>query len=517
MKHFVVLDGGTQNIKAFVFNEYGKIVSSATEPVVPYFSKEPDFAEQNAEEYLAVSKRIVKKAVNEAGLEKEDFSAFAITTHRNTLIPINKKGEPVRPAITWLDDRKTIGLKFPGIFTGLIAKIIGEKHKLDEFQKRSKFNWIKTHEPENYEKTDKFLTMSSYIFKEITGNVKDCSSMIVGLFPIDLKNLKWHANPLIYKIFGVEREKLPQLVSPTDIAGYVSKKGAGEFGVPENLPVVISAGDKQAELLGAGGITSDIAEISYGTAAVIEIFSKKYVTHKDMDFFTWGSAVPNTWVLEGSVWRGYWMISWFEKEFAKHEVTLAKEKGVSPESILDSEMEKIPPGSEGLVLQPYWSPFVADPSSKGAVIGFSGNHTRIHIYRAIIEGIAYELRRVKEVIESYTGYKIKELRVGGGGSRSREIMQITADIFNLPVKKVHTEHLAALGAAIDAAVATNTYPDFETAVSKMVKIKETFLPNPKNALTYDRLFNEVYKKIYPSLKDLYHTIDKILKGNRKFY
>lgn len=511
MKHFIVLDGGTQNIKAFVFNEYGEIVSSFIEPVVPYFSKKPEFAEQDAEKYVSVMANVTKEALRRAKVNKEDYVAVAITSHRSTVVPVDRNGTPVRSAITWLDERMTEGLKFPGIFTGLIAKIIGEKHKLDEFQRRSKFNWLKVYEPQNYEKTDKFLTMSSYIFKEITGKIKDCSSMIVGLFPIDLKNLRWHTNPLIYKIFGVEKKKLPPLVSPTDIAGYVSKASTEKFGLPENVPVIISAGDKQAELLGAGGITSDIAEISYGTAAVIEIFSRKYVTHKDMDFFTWGSAIPNTWVLEGSVWRGYWMISWFEKEFAKHEVALAKEKGVSPESILDSEMEKVPPGSEGLILQPYWSPFVADPSSKGAIIGFSGNHTRIHIYRAIIEGIAYELRRVKEVIESYTGYKIKELRAGGGGSRSREIMQITADIFNLPVKKIHTEHLAALGAAIDAAVATKTYPDFETAVSKMVKVTETFLPNPKNADVYDRLFNEVYKKIYPSLKDVYHTIDNILK------
>ncbi|MHA1280855.1 MAG: FGGY-family carbohydrate kinase, partial [Candidatus Helarchaeota archaeon] len=169
----------------------------------------------------------------------------------------------------------------------------------------------------------------------------------------------------------------------------------------------------------------------------------------------------------------------------------------------------------GLILQPYWSPFAFDPSSKGAIIGFSGNHTRVHVYRAIIEGIAYELRRLMEIMQKYSGAKVKELRVGGGGSESDEIMQITADVFNLPARRIHTPHLSALGAAIDAAVALGIYGSFETAVVNMVRTEEKFIPNPKNVEIYNRLFNEIYKNIYPSLKGLYHKIYDIKKQYEK--
>jgi sugar (pentulose or hexulose) kinase len=307
----------------------------------------------------------------------------------------------------------------------------------------------------------------------------------------------------------VRREKLPPLVSPADIAGTVSEEGARDFGVPQGLPVIIGAGDKQSELLGAGAISNDVAEISYGTAAVIEVFSDKYVTHPNMDFFTWGAAIPKHWALEGFLPRGYWMISWFKTEFCKHEEAEAKRLGLQPEDLLNKEMAQIPPGSMGLMLQPHWHPLKNDPLSKGAIIGFAGHHMRPHVYRAIVEGVAYELRRMKEIIEKKSGYRIRELRVGGGGSKSDEIMQITADIFDLPATRLHTSNLSALGAAIDAAVALKIYDNFHEAVANMVRVKETFTPSEENAKIYDRLFNEVYKKICPVLTPLHYKIAEI--------
>ena len=203
------------------------------------------------------------------------------------------------------------------------------------------------------------------------------------------------------------------------------------------------------------------------------------------------------------------MVSWFKREFAKYEEEEAKKLGTEPEELLNKKLEGIPPGSMGLVLQPYWHPLENDPLSKGAIIGFSGEHTRPHIYRAIIEGIAYELRRLGEMIEKHSGCKIKELRVGGGGSKSDEVMQITADIFNLPTSRLHTSNLSALGAAIDAAVTLKVYNNFNDAVDNMVRVTRTFTPREENALIYDRLFNEVYKEFYPALSPLHNKIAEI--------
>ena len=501
MKYFIVIDGGTQNIKAFIFDEKGNEVYGEAYPVTPYFSVKPGFAEQDAEKYLEITEKVTRSVVENSHVPKDEIAAVAITSHRSTIVPVDKDGKPVRPAITWLDERKTEGLNLPAGFETLTV--------LKEYQRRSKFNWLKKYEPENYDKTHIFLTISSYIFHALTGEFKDCSSMIVGLFPYDYAQLQWHSLEMVYEIFGVEREKLPPLVSPAEIAGTVSEEGAKSFGVPQRLPIIIGAGDKQSELLGAGVINNDIGEVSYGTAAVIELFSAEYIEHPQLDFFTWGAAIPKHWALEGFVGSGYWMISWFKKEFAKYEEEEAKKLKIAPEDLLNREMKEIPPGSMGLLLLPYWHPRENEPLSKGAIIGFSGEHTRAHVYRAIIEGIAYELRRLKEVMEELSGSKIKELRVGGGGSKSSEIMQMTADIFNLPASRVHTSNLAALGAAIDAAVTLNIYHDFPEAVGNMVRVKETFTPHAKNVKIYDRLFNEVYKEIYPALSPLYRKIAEI--------
>jgi len=203
------------------------------------------------------------------------------------------------------------------------------------------------------------------------------------------------------------------------------------------------------------------------------------------------------------------MVSWFKSEFGKREEDEALRLGLAPEVVLDKQLIDIPPGSMGLLVQPYWHPRENDPLSKGAMIGFSGEHTRKHIYRAIIEGIGYELRRLGELIAKHSGSAITELRVGSGGSQSDEIMQITADIFGLPAKRMHTSNLSALGAAIDATVALGIYKNFPEAVEQMVRVRTAFQPVDENTKIYDRLFREVYFKMYPKLSPLHRKIAEI--------
>lgn len=509
MRYFIVIDGGTQNIKAFVFDEKGNEIYGEARPVCPYYAAQPDFAEQDAEEYLRITREVTKNVVENSHVPGDEFAAVAITTHRGTIVPVDEAGKPVRPAITWLDERKTPGLKLPGgPLMSMVFLLSRMAPKLKEYQRRSKFNWLRKYEPESYARTHIFLTIPSYVFHALTGQFKDCSS-IVGLLPIDFKGLRWHPRKIVYDVLGVERDKLPALVSPAEVAGEVSEEGARDFGVPQGLPVIIGAGDKQSELLGAGVLDSSVAEISYGTAAVIELLSDRFVEHPRRDFYTFGAAIPKHWVFEGFVGRGYWMLSWFRKEFARYEEEEAKKTGIEPEELLNKMMEEVPPGSMGLILQPYWHPRENDPLSKGAVIGFSGEHTRMHLYRAIIEGIAFELRRLAEIIEKRSGTRIKELRVGGGGSKSDEILQITADVFGLSTCRLHTSNLAALGVTIDAVVALKIYDSFAEAVANMVRVEKTFAPGEENVRIYDRLFNEVYKKVYPALSPLHSRIAEI--------
>jgi len=223
------------------------------------------------------------------------------------------------------------------------------------------------------------------------------------------------------------------------------------------------------------------------------------------------SAVSNFYTIEVQVYRGYWMVKWFKEQFGQHEQREADRQGIAPEALFDKLVEAIPPGSMGLMLQPYWSPGLKmpGPEAKGAIIGFGDIHTRAHLYRSILEGLAYALREGKERIEKRSGIAITALRVSGGGSQSRSALQLTADIFGLPTAKPHIYETSGLGAAIDAAVGLGLHPDFKTAVDAMTHIGEVFEPDQKSHAFYDALYHDVYKKMYRRLKPLYERIREI--------
>ena len=205
------------------------------------------------------------------------------------------------------------------------------------------------------------------------------------------------------------------------------------------------------------------------------------------------------------------MVSWFKNEFGNREQKIAIERGIVPEQLFDELVNQVPAGSMGLTLQPYWSPSVREPGpeAKGSIIGFGDVHTRAHIYRAILEGLAYALREGKERIEKRSGQKITRLRVAGGGSQSDAAMQLTADIFGLPAERPHTYETSGLGAAIDVAVGLGIYPDFDVAVEKMTRVGDVFEPDPEASRIYQRLYKEVYLKMYQQLQPLYRSIRDI--------
>jgi sugar (pentulose or hexulose) kinase len=205
------------------------------------------------------------------------------------------------------------------------------------------------------------------------------------------------------------------------------------------------------------------------------------------------------------------MVSWFKREFGLRERQRALELDTEPEFLFDELIDRVPPGSMGLILQPYWSPGikVPGPEAKGSMIGFGAVHTRAHIYRAIIEGLAYALREGAERTVRRSKVPITEIRVAGGGSQSHAAMQITADIFGLPASRPHTYEASGLGAAIDAAVGLGLHPDFDAAVREMTRIGDVFEPNPRTREIYDELYHRVYKRMYPRLRSLYQEIRDI--------
>ncbi|HXG28075.1 MAG TPA: FGGY-family carbohydrate kinase, partial [Nevskiales bacterium] len=223
------------------------------------------------------------------------------------------------------------------------------------------------------------------------------------------------------------------------------------------------------------------------------------------------SAVPGAYNTEIQIYRGFWMVSWFKREFAHREQQLAEQKGIAPEELFDAMVNEVPPGSMGLTLQPYWSPGVREPGpeAKGAIIGFGDVHTRAHVYRAILEGLAYALRQGREQIEKRTRRPITRLVIAGGGSQSDAAMQITADIFGLPAERPHVYEASALGAAMNVAVGLGLHPDYPAAVRAMTRSGRVFRPNAETVRTYERLYRRVYTKMYGQLQPLYREIRAI--------
>ncbi|MGI9133378.1 MAG: FGGY-family carbohydrate kinase, partial [Rhodoferax sp.] len=223
------------------------------------------------------------------------------------------------------------------------------------------------------------------------------------------------------------------------------------------------------------------------------------------------AAVPGHYNTEIQITRGFWMVSWFKQQFGLHEQQMAQARGVTPESLFDELVNAVPPGAQGLMLQPFWNPGikVPGPEAKGAVIGFGDIHQRAHLYRAILEGLAYALREAKERIERRGGARITRLRVAGGGSQSDAALQITANVFNLPCERPQVYETSGLGAAILAAVSLRLHPDFTSAVAHMAHTGKVFLPEPAHVATYAALYQRVYLQMYPRLQPLYRAIQDI--------
>ncbi len=510
-EHILSIDVGTQSVRALIFDLQGQLVHKVRIPIEPYFSKQPGWAEQDPDVYWETLCEACRRMWQELRVPREALAGVALTTQRSTVVNVDREGRPLRPAIVWLDQRRTEGLEPVKGLWGLAFKAVGMSDTVAYLQAEAEANWIRTHQPEIWEQTHKYLLLSGYLTRRLTGRFVDSVGCQVGYIPFDYKNLDW-AGPRDWKWQAIPMDPalLPELVPPTGTLGTITRTAAEATGLPEGLPLIAAAADKACEVIGAGSLDPHVGCLSYGTTATINTTHRKYIEVIPL-IPPYPAAVPGAYSLEIQIYRGYWMVSWFKREFGLREQRLAEERDVEPEDLFDALVEKVPPGSMGLTLQPYWSPGikVPGPEAKGAIIGFGDVHTRAHLYRAILEGLAYALREGKERTERRSRVPITELRVSGGGSQSDAAMQLTADVFNLPTARPHTYETSGLGAAIDAAVGLSLHPDFETAVGEMTHVGEVFRPNPATREVYDGLYHRVYKEMYRRLQPLYEEIQSI--------
>jgi sugar (pentulose or hexulose) kinase len=509
--YLLAIDNGTQSIRALIFDLHGHLVDKAQVDITSYQSPQPGWMENDPEEFWAALGMACQRLWANTRIPKSSIRGVVITTQRGTTINLDSHGLPLRPAIVWLDQRRADTNPKLAWWWELALRAIGMRETIRYFAREAEANWIAQHQPEIWARTDKFLLLSGYLNYRFTGRFVDSVANQVGYIPFDYKRGRW-ASALDWKwhCLPITRKMLPELMAAGAQLGRVSAAAARDTGIPEGLPVIAGAADKACEVLGAGCLTPEVACLSYGTAATINTTTSHYLEATPF-IPPFQAAVPRHYNTEIQITRGFWMVNWFREQFGLHEEIEARKRGVTPESLFDDLVNAVPPGSMGLMLQPFWNPGIKipGPEAKGAVIGFGEVHTRAHLYRAILEGLAYALRDGRERIERRSGRSIERVRVSGGGSQSDAAMQITANIFNLPTERPHLYETSGLGAAVIAAVGLGLHPDFATAVREMTRVGQVFQPEAQHVRIYDQLYEKVYCRMYQRLQPLYQEIREI--------
>jgi sugar (pentulose or hexulose) kinase len=512
MTKILAIDVGTQSARAIVFDGHGHLLAKAQTVFEPaYVSPRPGWAEQDAEVYWKGVRESCAALWRGGMVKPQEISGLALTTQRATMVCVDGAGKVLRPAIVWLDHRRSDSPPDLGALWNTAFRVAGATPLIRQLVAEADANWLSEHEPELWRQTEKFLFLSGWLSHRLVGDYVDSIGCQVGYVPFDYKKLQW-AKPgdFKWKAIRLRRDQLPRLVAPGDELGRLGKAAADELGLPAGLRVIAAAADKACEVLGCGVLEPDIAQLSFGTTATINTTQAKYVEVQRL-LPPYPAATPGAFNTEIQIYRGFWMVSWFKREFAHNEQRLAVERGVPAEMLFDELIRDIPPGAMGLTLQPYWSPGVRDPGpeAKGAIIGFGDVHTRGHLYRAILEGLIYGLRSGRDKIEKKIKRKVRLLRVAGGGSQSDVAMQITADVFGVSAERSEIYETSALGAAINCAVGMKVHPDYATAVRAMCRVGRRFEPEPQARATYEALYRDVYSAMYPQLRPIYRKIRAI--------
>lgn len=503
IQYVLAVDMGTQNVRAMLVDKNGNvpaIVKRQYDP--PYYSESDGYAEQKADFYWNEICGVVRQLKEYKPLYFDDICAVTLTTIRDTFVCLDSENRPVRDVILWMDKRDAPGPEF-SLLKKLLFRVTGMSDMITMQYRKSMCNWIMAKEPEIWKRTAKYATISAYITYKLTGKLCDSAASIIGHIPFDMKNHRWMKKTAIKRfVFPVDPDKLFDFVEPGELIGYISEKASEESGIPAGLPFYATGSDKGCETLGLSCMSSDKAAVSLGTAAAVQVTTDRFMEPFPL-IPAYPAVIRGRFSPEFQLYSGYWLVSWFRDHFAYPEMELAGKTGDSVEKLLDRMLTQVDAGCDGLVFQPYFIPGVEMPKARGAYIGFSDRHTRAHMYRAIIEGIGLALKVGLRNIEKRGKFRVKEVFICGGGSASDDVCRITASIFNLPVHRITAPEAGGIGCAMVAFVSMGVFSDYDSAAESMVHIKDTFVPDGNDAALYEKIYREVFSKIFPRLLPFY--------------
>ena len=498
------VDASTTGAKAVVWTPDGIPLSQA-KSIYPLSTPQPGWGEQNAEDWWVATANSVRRAVQTVDTSR--IAAISITHQRETFACVDKDDNPLRPAMLWLDSRAIDEVEKFG--TDRVHEITGKPVNLTPAW--YKLLWLLTHEPETIERTHKVTDVQGFIVNRLTGDWVPSYGSADPLGVIDMSTMDYSEELLAQA--RLKREQFARLVAPGDLIGTVTNAVAEELGLPKNLPVIAGLGDGQSAQLGTGAVSPGSYYLNLGSGVVSGTISDKYAF--DKAFRVLAAGIPGEYTFETFIGGGTFNLQWFIEKFAGVD-TKALGLELSPEQVLETAAAQLQPGSEGLMALPYWTgaltPFW-DHHARGALLGFTGRHGKSHVYRAMLEGIAFEQRFLTEGAEKATKTPVSEVIALGGGSRSKVWCQIIADVMQRPVKVVRESESTCLGTGILASAAVGIHQDIRSATRAMSGVSQIFEPDSSRVSVYQELY-DAYRMIYPALRDVFPTISKAVSKNK---
>jgi len=493
MEYFIGIDVSTTATKALLIDARGGVVGTASS-AYEYETPRPLWSEQRPELWWAAAGASIRAVLAETGIEPAAVRGVGLTGQMHGLVILGTDGEPLRPAILWNDGRSWAECDEIRDRIGKpeFIRITGND-ALPGFT-APKLLWVRNHEPEIYTKIRMVLLPKDYVRYKLTGEYAIDRAGGAGTVLFDLARRDW--SPEIVAKLEIDPAWLPPTFEGTGVTGRVSAAAADATGLPAGIPVFGGGGDQAAGAVGTGAVEEGIVALSLGTSGVVFAAVDSPVVEPEGRLHAFCHAAPGKWHLMGVMLSAAGSFRWFRD-------TLAPGADFGP---LAEAAGKVPAGSDGLLFLPYLTGERTphpDPLARGAFVGLTVRHTRDHLTRAVLEGVAFGLRDCFELMRGMGLKPVEEVRISGGGTRSPVWRQIIADVLGVGLVTVNTVEGAAYGAALLAAAGAGAFASVEAACREVVRITGSTVPGTAQ---------EVYSERYPVYRELYPALKQVFRG-----
>ena len=491
------MDIGTSGTKAVAVDEAGNTVASALVEY-PLHTPEPGWAEQDPADWERASIKALARIARAPGVKPDEIKGIGLTGQMHGSVFLDKDARVLRNAILWCDQRTAAQCD------AITAKV-GEKQLIEMVCNPAltgftapKILWLRDNEPKVYEKVRKVLLPKDYIRYILTGEFATDVADASGTLLFDVKSRTWHDELL--SILDIPKDFMAKACEGPEITGVLTAEAAERTGLPKGIPVIAGGGDQAAGGVGCGIVETGIISATVGTSGVVFAFADEVSLDPEGRVHTFCHSVPGKWHVMGVVLSAGGSLRWFRDALFQDAMAIAAETGRDPYEFITAAAEEAPLGCEGLTFLPYLTGERTphkDPFAKGAFVGLSLRHTRAHMARAVLEGVAYAMRDSLDIMRDM-GVPVGQVRASGGGARSPFWRQIQADVNGAPLVTINVDEGPAYGAALLATVETGIYGSVEEACAATIHVLDACEPDAGRARRYTGWFKE-YQEVYRAL------------------